>query len=682
MRTSHWITASLTLGTLLVLLPIAPSQAQTCVANGSDLNCTNTGHIANFSATNANNPGTTTGTNSGSVDVNMNVTTAGSGSATAINSGSVGGNISNFTNGAGTVMVINSGRVGGTISNFANGAGTATTTNSGSVGLSISNFTNGPGTATTTNSGSVGQFISNFTNGPGTATVTNSGSVSQYISNFTNGPGTATVTNSGYVGQYISTSTGNGAATVINSGTVAQDVTASVNGSGLAQLINSGAILQGVTLNVNGVGASNLTILPGSFIIGGINLKGTSNTVVMNAGNQNLTITPTGPLSVTGNVPFVFVGNRIVSLDPTSFAVQSTSLNDFARGVSSAIPELPGGVPSGGAPLAFAAPDASARIGDAFATISGLTAYSGEALAFKNPTVIYSDGSSVWARGFGGTRIQRDDGALLPARSQFYGGMLGGDIRVRPDLRIGAFVGLGNSQFWTDYPFTAARGNPGNGSSDIAFGGAYAQYDSGATFLRAALQVGSSRNWMARNNINNNTVPTGLENANASFNGWYVSPEATLGHRFAIGQLADAAYTLTPSLRLRYLYGSFDGFTETGTTTAPLTMGSRTIGTMEERGELKLTRTVTFMPQTQLSMSGYGGVQGTQRAGDSTLNGAFLGQAMPFASPGAANVWGGFGGGGLEWRARNVTFYSAGEYLWLSDHSTIISGRGGIRVSF
>ena len=150
----------------------------------------------------------------------------------------------------------------------------------------------------------------------------------------------------------------------------------------------------------------------------------------------------------------------------------------------------------------------------------------------------------------------------------------------------------------------------------------------------------------------------------------------------ALGRLADAAYTLTPSLRLRYLYGSYDGYTETGTTTAPLTMGSRTVGALEERGELKLTRTVTFTPQSQLSMSAYGGVLGTQRAGDSLLNAAFLGQAIPFASPGAASVWGGFGGGGLEWRTGNVTLFSMAEYLALSDNSNIVSGRAGLRVGF
>jgi hypothetical protein len=134
-------------------------------------------------------------------------------------------------------------------------------------------------------------------------------------------------------------------------------------------------------------------------------------------------------------------------------------------------------------------------------------------------------------------------------------------------------------------------------------------------------------------------------------------------------------------VRVRYLYGAFDGYTETGTT-APLTVGSQSVSTMEERGELKLTRSVMLNPANQLSTSLYGGVLGTQRLGTPTINAALLGQAIPFATPGKTDVWGGLGGLGLEWRSRNVTFFSAAEYLALSDNSNVVSGRAGLRVAF
>jgi len=212
------------------------------------------------------------------------------------------------------------------------------------------------------------------------------------------------------------------------------------------------------------------------------------------------------------------------------------------------------------------------------------------------------------------------------------------------------------------------------------FGGAYARFDIGASFLHAAVQAGGSRNSVNRA-INNNLAVNGQETATGSFNGWYVSPEATFGHRWVLGQLAGASYTLTPSLRLRYLYGAYGGYTETGTA-APLTVGSQSTNALEERGEVKLTRSISFTPNDMLSTSLSAGLLGTQRLGSTVVNAALLGQAIPFAATGAADIWGGFGGLGFEWRSRNVTLFSAAEYLALSDRSNVVSGRTGLRVAF
>ena len=327
------------------------------------------------------------------------------------------------------------------------------------------------------------------------------------------------------------------------------------------------------------------------------------------------------------------------------------------------------------APLGFAGPDAPSRFDDAFAAIPGLAAiYASEAAVFKAPTATYADGTTMWARGFAGQRIQPQDGLLLRHSNLFYGGMIGADFASRPDLRFGVFLGGGKTRLSIDL-------NQGGTDSDLFFGGAYARYDIGASFLHGAVQGGGSRNTAART-VNNNLVANGIESVVVSFNGWYVSPELTFGHRFALGQFMGGSYTLTPSARVRYLYGAFDGYTETGTT-APLTVGAQTASTLEERGELKLTRSAALGPINQLSTSLAGGVLGTQRVGNATtVNAALLGQAISFAMPGKDDVWGGFGGLGLEWRSRNVSIFAAAEYLALADNSNVISGRAGLRVGF
>ena len=105
------------------------------------------------------------------------------------------------------------------------------------------------------------------------------------------------------------------------------------------------------------------------------------------------------------------------------------------------------------------------------------------------------------------------------------------------------------------------------------------------------------------------------------------------------------------------------------------------MGDFEERGQLKLTRTISGRTET-LATSVYGGILGVQRVGDSTIGGVLLGQAIPFATPGEDNVWAGFGGAEVALRTGNVAMYLAAEYYGFSDSSQVASARGGIRVSF
>jgi outer membrane autotransporter protein len=292
---------------------------------------------------------------------------------------------------------------------------------------------------------------------------------------------------------------------------------------------------------------------------------------------------------------------------------------------------------------------------------------------FKNPTAVYGGGTAVWARGFAGKRVQDADGVLSRTENRFYGGMLGADWQAGSNLRLGLFAGGGETKSSLDL-------NAGETKSTLIFGGAFARTRVANAFLHLAVQGGHSGN-DTRRQINNNLAAGGIETATASFDGWYVTPEAHLGIDHALGIWGGAAYTLTPSLRLRYLYASFDGYTESGST-ANLTVGSRSVQDFEERGELKFTRTQAFGTTAAIATSIYGGVLAVQRIGDSTVDAALLGQAIPFATPGDDNVWGGYGGVGLAWRAERITVFGAAEYTALSDDSAIVSGRAGLRVAF
>ena len=180
-----------------------------------------------------------------------------------------------------------------------------------------------------------------------------------------------------------------------------------------------------------------------------------------------------GTINVSGGQPFVISGNQIATLDPTLFATFDRALMDFSRGVSSAIPMFEGfsNMP-GGTAIAFAAPQSpAARVEDVFASIPGLSAYAADPMAFKKPEVVLADGAALWARGFGGERIQPSDGILFKATSEYYGGMMGGDWLVRPELRLGAFIGGGATR-------TSLDQNAGWANSDLVFGGGFARMHS------------------------------------------------------------------------------------------------------------------------------------------------------------------------------------------------------------
>jgi hypothetical protein len=547
-----------------------------------------------------------------------------------------------------------------------------TVLNSGTItGGTSGIFSDGGGTAINlTNSGTITGGFGIWSLG-GRANVTNSGTISAVV--FGINATTANVTNSGTISgglRGISVTTAN----VTNSGTISGGdfgiIAATANVSNSGTISGSTAALQFI-----GGGADTLTLLPGSRIIGAIILGGGGARVNFRTGNQNLTFDTLAGATVTATVPFVVSGNRVVTIDPTPFVVAGTMLGDFSRSVSAVVPmfdNLPAA--TGGAPLAFAAPSAAAPIfSPAFDHIPGLSAYAADTVAFKAPTVAHADGTTFWARGFGGQRIQQADGVVLRNVSNFFGGAMGMDKALSPNLRIGGFIGAGSTR-------TSIELNSGDTDSNLGFGGLYARYLWGASFLHAAVQGGGSRNDTTRN-INNNLVAGGLETAKASFNGWYVSPELTLGHHIALGHVWGAQHILTPSLQVRYLYGAFNGYTESGST-ANLTVNRQTVQSFEERAELKLTRVTLLNPYSALLVHLTGGALGTQRVGSNTVDAVLLGQEIPFATPGKYDVWGGYGGLGMEFRHANVAVFGAAEYLALNDNSSVVSGRAGLRVAF
>ncbi len=189
---------------------------------------------------------------------------------------------------------------------------------------------------TVTNFGTIGGPFGIYDYGSGTITVINSGTIRATARGI--GANSVVVTNSGTItGSQFGVSAGT--AKVINSGTISGGVFG-IYSTGTASVTNGGTIFGSIDALGFGGGNDTLWVLPGSVLIGGLNFGSGSDTVNFMAGNQDLTFTHGGTLAVNvyGGIPYVVTGStRVVTIDPTPFALSDRVLMDFTGSVSAAL---------------------------------------------------------------------------------------------------------------------------------------------------------------------------------------------------------------------------------------------------------------------------------------------------------------------------------------------------------
>jgi len=474
---------------------------------------------------------------------------------------------------------------------------------------------------------------------------------------------------------------------ISNYGTIAGGTSAVniANGGGNTFNVHTGsAFTNGI--NFNNTTGNTVNFHTGSYTLGVKNYATGTNTIkLLGTGNQLITTgldgggtgnivvvapAPAAAAPVVVNNTAATVSNVVNSVASVASTLSGSSFRLLppTQGVS---PDVPGGAaPAGLGAQSYLREDRfrpAGGPGGAVLLASADSSAALELLSNRQAQRVDSQGNVAWARGFASAHKLPSTNQVVGHLNTSAGLMFGVDTSLENGRRAGVYGGYSQG-------YTHMNDASGKLVTNYYMGGAYLRGTAGNYNWMANLSGGLMANQMNRS-INN-----GAEQAKASFDSIFVSPELALSRSVALSPV----WNLTPTLRGRYVGVFMPRYTETGSS-QNVSYAAKDAHSLEQRLELKLTRSGggSAAPHRSLFYVQAAAIA-NQRIGDEGLNANVLGTDFVVRNPQKRNIEGllvGFGLDHYELR-KNVSAFGGLDISHFNDDSSTIIGRIGIRMAF
>jgi outer membrane autotransporter protein len=179
----------------------------------------------------------------------------------------------------------------------------------------------------------------------------------------------------------------------------------------------------------------------------------------------------------------------------------------------------------------------------------------------------------------------------------------------------------------------------------------------------------------SRRQVADNMVDGGVNTAEASSLGRFLSPALTAGTHVALGE-----QVLTPSATLRYTQLDLDGYAESGATD-DFAIDARTASELALRAQLALTLAPMLTEGGEIVWSFRAGADASRR--DGMVTAMPLGEEISFEAGSAGDIFGALVGANLDYRiGESVNLSGDVEYTLDTAGSGTVTARASLSAAF